>query len=66
MNKLREMMEVIERVAGTVVQLAVGWEQQQGQWQLDAGSCWLVSCFCEVKRRRGQEGGTDWAVGWEG
>ena len=63
-------MEVIERVAGTAVQLAVGWEQQQGQqqgqWQLDAGSCRLVSCFCEAKRRRGREDGTDWAVGQEG
>jgi hypothetical protein len=60
------MMEVIEGVAGAVVQLAVEWEQQQGQWQLDVGSFRLVSCFCKAKRRRGQEGGTDWAVGQGG
>jgi hypothetical protein len=56
------MMGVMEEVVEAAVQLAVQWEQQQGRWQLDVGSCQLVSCFCEAKRRRGRKGGTDWAV----
>jgi len=50
----------------TAVQLAVGWEQQQGQqqgqWQLDAGAASL-SLASANEEERGQEGGTDWAVG---
>jgi hypothetical protein len=63
-------MGVMEGLVGAAVQLMVGQEWELGQRQLDVGSCWtlpiqlqLVSCFFEAKRRRGQEGRTDWVVG---